>query len=87
VQAEVNKYVGYLHGVLCEYHSGWVIGDYIAKAKMMFQLKHGKTFKHDAVYLILKKALPKYEMVLASSYAQVACALFCSMLMTSWKMV
>jgi hypothetical protein len=43
---------------------------------MMFQLKHGKTFKHDAVYSILKKALPKYEIVLASCDARVACALF-----------
>lgn len=76
LQAEINKYVGYLHSVLREYHSGWVIGDYTAKAKAMFQLKHGKTFKHDVVYSILKKALPKYEIVLASCDARVARALF-----------
>jgi hypothetical protein len=41
LQAEINKYVGCLHSVLCEYHSGWVLDDYTAKGKTRFQLKHG----------------------------------------------
>jgi hypothetical protein len=77
LQAEINKYVGCLHSVLCEYHSGWVLDDYTAKGKTRFQLKHGKTtFKHDVAYSILKKALPKYEIILASCDSRVAHALF-----------
>jgi hypothetical protein len=45
LQAEIDKCVGYLQNILREYHSGWVLDDYTAKAKTLFPLKHGKTFK------------------------------------------
>ena len=39
LQAEINKYIGHLHSALREYHSGWSMGDYVAKAKAQFHLK------------------------------------------------
>ena len=76
LQAEVNKYIGILQSALREYHSGWVMDDYICDAKKRYQLKFGKVFKHDSVHLILKKYLPKYEIVVASCDARVCRALF-----------
>jgi hypothetical protein len=76
LQAEVNKYIGILQSALREYHSGWVMEDYICDAKKRYQLKFGKVFKHDSVHLILKKYLPKYEIVVASCDARVCRALF-----------
>ena len=74
LQAEVNKYVAFLTDVLREYHSGWALTDYTAEANRMFLIKHGKAFKHEAVYNILKK-LPKYEIDIGVVNAQVSCAL------------
>ena len=76
LQAEVNKYIGILHTVLREFHSGWVMIDYVTKAKDVFQLKTGKFFKHDMVYDLLKRALPKYELSLSTIDARVVRALF-----------
>ena len=42
LQLEVNKYIGYLQGCLREYHSGWVMTDYVNKAKTDFHCKEGK---------------------------------------------
>ncbi|KAI2508973.1 No apical meristem-associated C-terminal domain [Fragilaria crotonensis] len=75
LQAEVNKYVGYLHSALREFHSGWSMIDYTTKAKAEFQTKQGKMFKHDIVYDILKRTLPKYEISLDTIHPRVARAL------------
>lgn len=76
LQAEVNKYIGLLQSALREYHSGWVMDDYVCDAKKRYQLKFGKVFRHESVHLILKKYLPKYEIVVASCDARVSRALF-----------
>jgi hypothetical protein len=76
LQAEVNKYIGFLQSALREYHSGWVMEDYVCEAKKKYQIKFGKIFKHEAVHLILKKSLPKYEIVISSCDARVGRALF-----------
>jgi hypothetical protein len=76
LQAEINKYIGHLHSALREYHSGWSMGDYVAKAKAQFHLKTGKHFKHEIVYGIMKRTLPKYEIATASIDARVCRALF-----------
>jgi hypothetical protein len=44
LQANVNKFVGYLHVALCEFHSGWSMNDYTMKAKADFPIKQGKIF-------------------------------------------
>ena len=75
LQAEVNKYVAFLTDVLREYHSGWALTDYTAEANRMFLIKHGKAFKHEVVYNILKKILPKYEINIGVVNAQVSRAL------------
>ena len=73
--AEVNKYVGYLHTALHEDQSGWSMIDDTTKAKSDFQLKQGKFFKHDIVYDILSRPLPKYEIKLDTIHPKVARAL------------
>ncbi|KAI2493499.1 No apical meristem-associated C-terminal domain [Fragilaria crotonensis] len=50
LQAEVNKYVGYLHAALRKYHSGWSMNSDTTKATSEFQTKDGKFFKHNIVY-------------------------------------
>ena len=75
LQAEVNKYVGFLHATLREFHSGWSINDYTTKAKSEFQLKYGKFFKHDIMYDILRRSLPKYEISIDTIHPKVARAL------------
>ena len=50
--------------------------DYIYDAKKRYQLKFGKIFKHESVHRILKKSLPKYEIVISSCEARVGRALF-----------
>jgi hypothetical protein len=76
LQAEVNKYIGNLHTAFCEFRSGWSMADYVAKAKSLFLTKNGKQFKHEQVYLILQKTLPKFEIVLANIDSRVARAFF-----------
>ena len=78
LQAEINKYmIGILHSVLREFHSGcWVMIDYVTKAKDVFHLKTGTLFKHDMVYDLLKRGLPKYEISTSTIDARVARALF-----------
>ena len=44
LQAEVNKYIGILHGVFREYKSGWSMPDYVTEAKGKFQRLTGKNF-------------------------------------------
>jgi hypothetical protein len=73
LQAEVNKYIGYLHSALCEFHSGWSMIDYTMKAKTEFQIKQGKLFKHDIVYDILKRSLTKFEISIKTIHPKVAC--------------
>ena len=74
LQCEVQKYIGYLQGALHEFHSGWIIDDYVQEAKKQFQVRQGKIFKHEMVYNILKR-LPKFEVVAANIDARVARAL------------
>ncbi|KAI2500548.1 No apical meristem-associated C-terminal domain [Fragilaria crotonensis] len=77
LQMEVNKYIGLLMSVLCEYHSGWVLDDYVNDAKRKFLVKFGKGFKHEMVYNVLKKSgLPKYEINMATIDSRVRRALF-----------
>jgi hypothetical protein len=75
LQAEVNKYVGCLHAALREYHSGWSMTDYTTKAKSDFANRQGKMFKHDIVYDILRRSLPKYEISIDTIHPKVARAL------------
>ncbi len=75
LQAKVNKYIGYLHSALCEFHSGWSMIEYTTKAKTEFQVKQGNLFKHDIVYDILKRSLPKFEISIATIHPRVAWAL------------
>lgn len=76
VQAQVNKYIGILQFSMRKHHSGWVMDDYVCNAKKKFRLKFGKHFKHEAVFTILKKSLPKYEINVSTLDARVARALF-----------
>jgi hypothetical protein len=76
LQVEINKYIGIFHSVLREFHSGWVMIDYVTKAKDVFHLKTGKLFKHDMVYDLLKRGLPKYEISTSTIDARVVRALF-----------
>ncbi len=73
--AEVNKYIVYFQSALCEFHSGWSMIDYSTKAKTEFQIKQGKLFKHDIVYDILKRSLPKFEVLIKTIHPKVARAL------------
>jgi hypothetical protein len=75
LQAEVNKYVGYLHSALCEFHCAWSMIDNTTKTKTEFQITQGKLFKHDIVYDILKRSLPKFEISIKTIYPKVARAL------------
>ena len=69
---EVNKYIGMLMSVLCEYLSGWVLDDNVNDAKTKFPAKFGKHFKHEMIYNVLKKAgLPKDEINMATINSQV----------------
>jgi hypothetical protein len=72
LQAKVNKYIGYLHSALFEFHSDWSMIDYTAKAKTEFQITQGKLFKHDIVYDILKRSLPKFEILIETIPPKVA---------------
>jgi len=76
LQMEVNKYIGMLMSVLREYHSGWVLDDYVNDAKRKFLVKFGKGFKHEMVYNVLKKSLPKYEIVMTAIDSRVRRSLF-----------
>ncbi len=63
--------------VLHEYHSGWVLEDYVNDAKRKFLVKSCKGFKYKMVYNILKKSgLPKYEISMAAFDLRVQCTLF-----------
>jgi hypothetical protein len=75
LQAEVNKYVGCLHAALREYHSGWSMTDYTTKAKSDFAIKQGQMFKHDIVYDILRRSLPKHEISIDTIHPKVFRAL------------
>jgi hypothetical protein len=50
--------------------------DYVLAAKKQFQSKMLKVFKHEVVYNILRRKLPKFELVISSVDARVARALF-----------
>jgi hypothetical protein len=77
LQMEVNKYIGMLMSVLREYHSGWVLEDYVNDAKRKFLVKFGKRFKLKMVYNVLKKSgLPKDEISMAAIDSRVRRALF-----------
>ena len=76
LQCEVQKYIGYLQGALREFHSGWVMEDYVQEAKKQYLIRQGKVFKHEMVYSVLKRGLPKYELVLGTVDARVTRALF-----------
>ena len=54
LQCEVQKYIGYLQGALCEYHSGWIMEDYVHEAKNQYRLCQGKVFTHEMVYSVKK---------------------------------
>jgi hypothetical protein len=74
LQLEVQKFIGFFHGALREYHSGWVMDDYVKEAKRLFQARLKNVFKHELVYDVLKR-LPKYELVLEGIHPQTARAL------------
>ena len=76
LQTEVNKYIGIMMSTLREYHSGWVLDDYVMDAKRRFLLKFTKPFKHEMVYNILKKSLPKYDIPITAIDSRVKRALF-----------
>ena len=76
LQAEVNKYLGNMHTVLREFHSGWSIADYVRKAKNLFLVKNGKQFKHEEVWEVLRKKLPKFEIDLGNIDSRTARAIF-----------
>ena len=73
--AEVNKYIVYFQSALCEFHSGGSMIEFSTKAKTEFQIKQGKLFKHDIVYDILKRSLPKFEVLIKTIHPKVARAL------------
>jgi hypothetical protein len=54
LQCKVQKYIGYLQGALSEYHSGWIMKDYVHETKNQFCLRQGKIFKHEMVYSVKK---------------------------------
>lgn len=56
-------------------HSGWVLDDYVNDAKRKF-MKFGKGFKHEMVYIVLKKSFPKYEFNMSAIDSWVRRALF-----------
>ena len=76
LQGKVNKYIGLLQGTLCEYHSGWSLPDYVDEGKRKFVVKFSKPFKHENVYNILSKSLPKYQLNLEMIDGRVRRALF-----------
>ena len=76
LQAEVNKYLGIFMSTLREYHSGWVLADYVNDAKRKFLVKTGKPFRHELVYDVLKKSLPKFQINKTQIDARVQRALF-----------
>ncbi|KAI2502249.1 No apical meristem-associated C-terminal domain [Fragilaria crotonensis] len=76
LQFEINKYLGILHGVFRSHYSGWSVNDYISKAKDVYMAQFGKPFKHEKVYDVLKRSLPKYEIDTSSINARVVRALF-----------
>ena len=41
LQHDVNKYIGHLQGAIREYHSGWVMTDYVAKPVDDFECVEG----------------------------------------------
>ncbi|KAI2510563.1 hypothetical protein MHU86_3831 [Fragilaria crotonensis] len=73
---DVNKYIGHLQGALREYHSGWVIVDYTNKANDDFERVEEKRWKHAHVYEILRRGLPKFELVTQTMHPRVLNALF-----------
>ena len=36
LQSEIKQYIGILHSVLREFHSGWVMTDYVTKPRFFF---------------------------------------------------
>ena len=76
LQFEVQKFLGFLHGALREFHSGWNMDDYVTEAKKLFLTRMKKAFKHELVYNILKKDMAKFQLDLKSVDARVVRALF-----------
>ncbi|KAI2497908.1 No apical meristem-associated C-terminal domain [Fragilaria crotonensis] len=76
LQHDVNKYIGHLQGALREYHSGWVIVDYTNKANDDFERVEEKRWKQAHVYEILRRGLPKFELVTQTMHPRVLNALF-----------
>ena len=54
LQMEVKKYIGMLISVLCEYHSGWVLNDYVNDAKRTFLVKFVEAFMNEMVNNVVK---------------------------------
>ena len=76
LQGEVNKFIGIMTNTLREYHSGWAMDDYFNDAKRKFLVMFGKTFRHEMVYNILKRTLPKFQINPTQIDARVKRALF-----------
>jgi hypothetical protein len=73
LQLDVQKYIAFLQGALHEYHSGWQMDDYFLLAPTkQFQSKMSKVFKHDVVYNIWKRKLPKFELEISNSNSRAA---------------
>jgi hypothetical protein len=73
---ETQKFVGFLQASLREYRSGWNLHDYVTEAKKQFQSRMKKMFKHELVYDILKKDMPKFQLDLSSIDDRVCCSVF-----------
>lgn len=73
---ETQKFVGFLQASLREYRSGWNMRDYVAEAKKQFQSRMKKMFKHELVYDILKKDMPKFQLDLSSIDSRVRRSVF-----------
>ena len=54
-----SYYAVYLHSTYCEFQNRWSMNDYTTNAKSEFQIKVGKLSKHDILYDILRRCLPK----------------------------
>jgi hypothetical protein len=44
----------------------------VQEAKKQYQIRQGKIFKHEMIYSILRRGLPKYEIVIATIHPRVA---------------
>ena len=68
LQNHFNKVLQFkvLQRALREFHSGRQMDDYVLAAKKQFLLNMLKVFKFEMVYIILRRKIPKLELVVSS---------------------